>query len=219
MGARVIEPELMDEAEPATARACLENLIRINRYFGGHTSVIKLLERAGCKQGAFTLLDVGAASGDSSRVVKAAYPEATVVNLDRNAVNLEGSPHPKLLADAFQLPFPPRSFDYVFSSLFLHHFRDEQIVMLLRGFGQIARRAVLILDLERHLAPYLFLPATKPFFGWHWMTIHDGKISVRAALTAAELTSLAKRAGIAEVEVTTHRPAFRLSMVGHVGPV
>lgn len=216
LGERRIEPELMDEAEPGVARGCLNSLVRINRRLGGHAVVLKLLARAGCAREPFSLLDVGAASGDIAHVVQAAFPGSRVVSLDQNAVNLESAPRPKVLADAFRLPFAARSFDYVFSSLFLHHFEDEQIVSLLRHFSGIARKGVLISDLERHMVPYLFLPATRWLFGWHWMAVHDGKISVRAALTAAELTSLANRAGLKNVDVVAHRPAFRLSLAGKV---
>lgn len=206
----------MDEADPAVARVCLGDLVRINRNFGGHAIVLKLLARAGCIGESFSFLDVGAASGDLARVIKAAFPASSIVCLDQNAVNLESAPSPKILADAFRLPFAPRSFDYVFSSLFLHHFDDEQIVYLLRHFAEIAGKGVLISDLERHIVPYVFLPATRWLFGWHRMAVHDGKISVRAALTAAELASLAKRAGLRFVDVVAHRPAFRLSLLGRV---
>lgn len=206
----------MDESEPEAARVCVENLVHINRIFGGHAILLQLLQRAGCTNEAFSLLDVGAASGDTARIVAGAYPRATVVSLDRNAVHLAAAPDPKILADAFHLPFAARNFDYVFSSLFLHHFTNEQIVGLLRDFARIARKAVLISDLERHIFPYFFFPATRWVFRWHPIAVYDGKISIRAAFKQAELLSLAQRAGLREIDAAVHRPAFRLSLVGRV---
>jgi len=129
-------------------------------------------------------------------------------------VNLSAAPKPKLLADAFRLPFPDRSFDFVLCSLFLHHFDDSQVVDLLRGMYDVARRAILVCDLERHVLPYLFLPATRPLFRWQRITLHDGPISVRAAFRERELAGLAKKAGIAEIRTRTNRPAFRVTLVG-----
>lgn len=206
----------MDEAEPEAARVCVANLVRINRVFGGHAILLQLLQRAGCAKRTFSLLDVGAASGDTAKIVAASHPSATVVSLDRNSVHLSEAPAPKLLADAFHLPFSSRSFDYVFSSLFLHHFTNDRIVELLRDFARVARKAVLISDLERHIVPYFFFPATQWIFGWHPIAVYDGKISIRAALKQPELLSLARRAGLREIDATVHRPAFRLSLVGRV---
>jgi ubiquinone/menaquinone biosynthesis C-methylase UbiE len=110
------------------------------------------------------------------------------------------------------LPFSPSSFDYVFSSLFLHHFTDEQVVELLRAFGRVARRAVLIVDLERHPVAYYFLPATRWLLGWDPVTVHDGKISVEAAFRPRELESLARAAGLADPRARAYRPAFRVAL-------
>jgi ubiquinone/menaquinone biosynthesis C-methylase UbiE len=217
MGARKIVPELMDEADPADAQHSLRDLIRINTELGGHAILRQLLHRAGCDTEPATILDVGAASGDSARVIADAVPGVRVVSLDRNAVNLAAAPQPKVLADAFTLPFPNRSFDFVLSSLFLHHFENSAIIALLREFRRIARKAVLISDLERHRLPYWFLPASRLYYRWHWMTVHDGMISVRAAFTPNELRALAAAAGLKPVEVQTHRPAFRISVVGRTG--
>jgi SAM-dependent methyltransferase len=214
MGKRRIVHELMDEADPAEARQCLKDLVRINADFGGHATIRKLLSQAGCNGEAFSILDVGAASGDSARIIRKAFPRARVVNLDRNEVNLGSAEHPKVLADAFRLPFAPRSFDFVFSSLFVHHFSNAEVEDLLRNFGVVARKAVLIADLERHIVPYWFLRASRPIFGWHWMTVHDGSISVRAAFTGQELSAVAERAGLKQVQVRTYRPAFRIALVG-----
>ena len=81
------------------------------------------------------------------------------------------------------------------------------------GFYGVARRALIISDLERHILPYLFFPASKPIFGWTPMTVHDGMCSIRAAFRASELRRLAENAGIVNARVEIHRPAFRLSLV------
>jgi len=211
---RLIQPELLDHAEPEEARLNLADLVRINRRFGGHSTAARLLSRVVQPADSFTMLDVGAASGDTARYLTSLYPKAKITSLDYNPVNAEAAPHPKLIADAFALPFRFQTFDFVFSSLFLHHFSDEQVVNLLHGFYSIARQAVLIIDLERHILPYCFLPATKALLKWNRLTVHDGVISVRAAFTREELEKLARAAGIARVRVEAHRPAFRLSMVG-----
>lgn len=210
---RLIRPELLDHLPPEQARANLADLVRINRHFGGHSVVRKTLQRIVARDEQFTVLDIGAASGDTARSIQAHYPRASVTSLDLNFAHLEPAPHPKIIADAFQLPFAPRSFDFVMSSLFLHHFYDQQVIQLLSTFHALARRGLLICDLERHILPYLFLPVTKRFFGWRYVTVHDGVISVRASFRPRELLDLAHRAGIGNAEVYVHRPAFRISLV------
>lgn len=165
----------------------------------------------------FSLLDVGAASGDSARIIQAIYCNAQITNLDYNDTNLEKAPHPKLIANAFELPFKDGAFDYVMCSLFLHHFRDEEVVQLLKGFYRVARNALFVIDLERHVLPFLFLRASKPLFRWNHITVHDGLISVKASFRADEMRKLAESAGIGNAKLTTHRPAFRWSMVAQKG--
>src|SRR5260370_4859049 len=208
---RFIEPELLDHADPATARLNLADIVRINRDWGGHNILRGLLREVVVPHERFTMLDVGAASGDTAQVVKTLYPKATVVNLDCSELNLSGAPHPKLLGDALRMPVRDRCVDFVFCSLFLHHFSDEQVIELLSALYRIANRAVLISDLERGIVSDCFLPMTGPVLGWRPITIHDGMVSVRASFKADELAELAGSAGINEVRMKTHRPAFRIS--------
>jgi 2-polyprenyl-3-methyl-5-hydroxy-6-metoxy-1,4-benzoquinol methylase len=211
---RVIKPELLDHADPEEARENLADLVRINTNFGGHSTIRKLVGAVAKPEDSFTLLDVGAASGDTSRVITRAFPKASVTCADYNAVNLAAAPKPKVLADAFRLPFSDRSFDFVLCSLFLHHFDDPKVTELLRGMYNVAEKAILVCDLERNVLPYLFLPATRPLFHWQRITLHDGPISVRAAFRKRELAALAEKAGIKRVVTTSYRPAFRITLVG-----
>jgi len=203
----------MDHLPPPEARENLADLVRINARFGGHSVIRKALGAVAGRDESFTLLDVGSASGDAARRIQQEFPGARVTSLDCNVTNLENAPYPKVLGDAFGLPFLPGSFDYVFSSLFLHHFEDARVIELLRSFYSVARRGVVMCDLERHILPYLFLPATKHLFGWRRVTVHDGVISVRASFRRHELAELGRKAGIQSASVRAHRPAFRISFV------
>lgn len=210
---RHIEPEELDHSPPEVARRNLADLVRINRYFGGHSTIRRLLHQANVPAGDFSLLDVGAASGDTGGVIQQAYPRARVFNLDLHPVNLSAAAHPKVVGDAFRLPFATGGLDFVLSSLFLHHFTCDQVVCLLREFNRVARCAVLIADLERSVWPYLFLSYSGFLFRWGRVTVSDGKISVRAAFRKRELQDLADKAGIVNARVESHRPAFRLTLV------
>lgn len=211
---RRIEPELLDHLPPEEARPNLADLVRINRHFGGHSVLRRALAQVVAQADQeFTLLDVGAASGDSARLIAEMYPRARVTSLDHNEANLSAAPRPKVLANAFELPFPDGSFDFVLSSLFLHHFEDSEVADLLKSFYAVARRAIIMCDLERHIVPWLFLPATKYLFRWKKITVHDGVISVRAAFRARELMQVTRRAGIPQAEIRSYRPAFRLSLI------
>ncbi len=86
------------------------------------------------------------------------YPAAKVTSLDYvESHSGKPSPDQRVAGDAFRLPFRTGSFDYVFCSLFLHHFQDMDVVRLLRGFAEVARKAVLVIDLERNPVPYYFI--------------------------------------------------------------
>jgi 2-polyprenyl-3-methyl-5-hydroxy-6-metoxy-1,4-benzoquinol methylase len=209
---RSIKPELLDHASPAEAEANLHDLVKLNEKFGGHAAIRRMIEPVLPGAERFSLLDVGAASGDTARLLARMYPKASIVSLDCNPTNLAAAPQPKLIGDAFLLPFRPSSFDYVLCSLFLHHFQDDQVTELLRSFYRLARSGLFVCDLERHVLPFLFLPLTGFLFRWNPITLHDGPISVRASFRPTELARLAEHAGIHHPKVAVYRPAFRICL-------
>lgn len=212
----MIQPEILDEQTPERAAPSLADIVRINRLLGGHEVLRKCLRGIVSPGESFSLLDVGAGSGDAASVVLKQYPAATVVNLDYRMHHVRHARGHRIVADAFRLPLRARAFDIVYAGLFLHHFRDDEIVRLLTSMRAVARRYVVINDLERHFLSYYFLPATRWLFGWDQITVYDGAISVQAAFTAEEMRSLGQKAGLAAIDVRTHHPSFRVSMVAKV---
>ncbi|HUQ93427.1 MAG TPA: methyltransferase domain-containing protein [Bryobacteraceae bacterium] len=213
MRGRRIARELLDDAGAEEASASLGDLRRINRWLGGHRILPGIVRSWYQTSDFFTVLDVGAASGDMGAALRKQFPNATVVSLDRKVRNLRTAPHPKVASDAFHLPFLPASFDVVCCSLFLHHFDNDAATTLLRAMHGTARRGMVVIDLERHWMAHAFLPATRWLFGWHPITLHDGPVSVSAAFVPSELHDLARRAGLPRPLVRRHYPWFRLSLV------
>jgi SAM-dependent methyltransferase len=213
---RVIRPELLDDAPEPEALENLQDLVRINCRLGGHGVLLEILADVVAQAGEFTFLDVGAATGDTAAVVSNGYPGAGVISLDRHFFHVRNGMGQRVCGDGFRLPFRDHAVDFVLCSLLLHHFPDEKIVELLREVARVARRAVLISDLERRLLAYWFLPATRWLFGWGRITVHDGPISVAAGFRRGELLRLAKEAGLAQARERVHRPAFRISLVAPV---
>jgi ubiquinone/menaquinone biosynthesis C-methylase UbiE len=213
---RVIRPEILDELGPEEAAASVADLVRINRYLGGHEATRRIFGEVAQAGDEFSVLDVGAASGDMGAIIRAAFPRARVTALDYKLSHLANAPQPRIAADAFAPPLRDGSFDFTFCSLFLHHFTNDRIVQLLKSFKRLARRQVIINDLERNPLAYYFLPATRRLFGWDPITVHDGTRSVEAGFHADELKELAEAAGLRNIKIRRHRPAFRITLAGEV---
>jgi SAM-dependent methyltransferase len=210
---RVLKPELLDSAPGKLRNRNLQDIARINRWCGGHRILLRVLRDLVSARDGFSVLDVGAASGDMGQRIREVFPNARVILTDYRLAHLRNAALPRVAADAFRLPFLPGTFDFVMCSSVLHHFPDGEVVNLIRKARSLARRALIILDLERHPIPYYFLPMTRRVFGWSTLTLHDGPISVAAGFRAEELASLTHAAGASTVAVRKHRPWFRLSAV------
>jgi len=214
-GARIHSEEILDAgtAAPADVQESLGDLRRLNAWLGGRRVLRTLLQEQVRRTGLarFTVLDAGTGSGDLATYVARTFP-AWVCGLDRQPLHLaerdgEWSP---VAADMHAMPFPPRSFDFVTASLVLHHFEDDAAVKLLREMAALARHALLVNDLERHILPWWFIQYSP--FARNYISRLDGAASVQRAFTRDELIALATRAGFQRFRVRKHVP-FRLSLV------
>ncbi|HWR54774.1 MAG TPA: methyltransferase domain-containing protein [Bryobacteraceae bacterium] len=211
---RVLHGELLDSLPPGEEGvASLRDLVSINRFLGGHRVIRSVFRRLERSDSPFSVVDVGAASGDMGAALRRAFPLASVTSVDRVPYHLAGAAPPRVVADVFALPFPPRSFDYVTCTLFLHHFSDAALPGLLGSLLGLARRALVVIDLERGPGGRLLMPVVGALFRWSPVTRHDAALSMDSAFRAGELRVFARAAGASDVRIRTHRPWLRLSMV------
>src|SRR5580700_2039376 len=169
---------MLESAVSTLAERNLRDIARINRWFGGHRALLRVLKGLVHPQERFSILDVGAGSGDMGQCIRGHFPNATVVSLDHHSIHLRNAPGPRVAADAFRLPVLPNAFDFVLCSSVLHHFPSRQVIDLIAELRGFARQALIVLDLERHPLAYHFLPMTKGLFAWNALTLHDGPVSV-----------------------------------------
>ena len=228
---RIYEEEMLDAGEGTDKDVAhsLSDLRRINRLLGGRRVILRALSTCldDVNLREVSLLDVGTGSADIPIAVAAdchrrgldsfiAAVDISERNLRVSRSRLDVSADINLVqADSLKLPFESRSFDFVTASLFLHHFRDEDVVRLLADFGRIARRAVIINDLVRNLVPYYFTRISGPIMAWSFLTRNDAPVSVLRGFTPDEMKELASRAGLKDIQVKRLFP-YRLSVVADV---
>lgn len=193
---RVVTPELLD-AEAWTAPqlgVALADLDRINRWFGGISTMTAMVERVARTGGArdLSMLDVGGAGGDvARRAAERLLRSGTRLEIavaDRAASHLRRGV-PGVAADAAALPFRDNSFDVVACSLLVHHLHPVAVKNFVREGLRVCRRAVLINDLRRSPLHLALVYAGFPLFRSP-LTRNDGPASVRAAYTSAEIREL-----------------------------
>jgi ubiquinone/menaquinone biosynthesis C-methylase UbiE len=230
-GQRSHEPEHIDKGDytPEEYEGCLAELRRVNRWLGDvsalERSVLPDIFRGGLRE--FTMLDVGAGTGELLREVALAawgrQVKARLVGLELNGRAAEGlleesrefAEVASVRGDALRLPFADGAFDYVMCSLFTHHFRDDACVRVLQEMARVARRRVYCIDLHRHPVAYYFYTTVGRLILHNRLVREDGALSILRSFRPDELQRLGERAGLKDVKVERRFP-YRLVLSASV---
>jgi ubiquinone/menaquinone biosynthesis C-methylase UbiE len=206
---------------PEEYEHCISELQLVNRWMGDAHALKQTLLRdvEENKVAEFSVLDVGAGSGELLRVA-ADWARPTGrrfrgVGLELNersaqAILEASTDFPEITSvrgNALQLPFADAEFDYVMCSLFTHHFVDERVVDILREMSRVARRRIFVIDLHRDPVPYFFYTTLGKLVLKNRLLRHDGALSILRSFKADELVRLGKAAGLRDLWVEHHFPA------------
>lgn len=222
---RSYELEHIDRGDYTAAEyeGCIAELQLVNEWLGDSRTLKRTLLKHVEKEslGSFSVLDVGAGSGQLLRVT-ASWARGTErvfrgVGLELNersarAIDEESKEFSEIQsvrADAKLLPFGDGEFDYVICSLFTHHFVESQIVNILREMSRVAKRRIFVIDLHRHPVAYYFYITAGKLILHNRLLRSDGALSILRSFKRQELYELADRAELKDATVTRHFP-FRL---------
>ena len=168
------EEEIMDDLtyNGDILHDSLDKLAKINKWLGGNSVTInglKSLLKAHSKQAPITIVDLGCGGGDVLRDVahfgkKNGY-HFNLVGIDANTHTIHYANKLSQNYDniefktinIFSEAFNDLKYDVVLTTLFLHHFKEEELVTFLNTVLKKATLGIVVNDLHRHkLAYYLF---------------------------------------------------------------
>jgi len=222
---RSLELEHIDKGDYTAEEyeGCIVELQRVNRWLGDASalrdSLLAEVEKLNLQN--FSVIDVGAGSGELLRVVaewaRKTGRKAQLTGLELNArsasaIAERASTFPEITAirgDAFRLPFVDGQFDYALCSLFTHHFKNAEVVGILRELRRASTRGMFVIDLHRHPVAYFFYTTIGRLFLHNRLLREDGALSILRSFTPRELLDLARNAGLVNPRVERHFP-YRL---------
>lgn len=207
---RTNEPEIMDDfsLEGEELREALDKIAKINQLLGGNKLTLKGLKTflsINDKNRTFTLIDVGCGNGDMLRKIADYGIESgynfNLVGIDANAftVNhaLKLSSNYKnisyLCEDIFTIDSIKIKCDIVLCTLTLHHFKDEEIIELLKVFKKVADLGIVINDLQRSAIAYRLFQLLCVTFRLNRMSREDGLVSILRGFKKKELIAFSEK--------------------------
>lgn len=219
---RVTRPERIDTGDytPEEYERFLREIRFINRRLGDRAalenSLLADITRLDLKE--FSVLDVGAGTGELLGVIagfarnegrKAMLTGVDLHDLSIREVAVEAKTHTEIKpvqGNALGLPFADDAFDYAFCSLFTHHLTDEQVPAALAEMSRVARRGIVVIDLERSVKAWLLYRLFCFAYRISPLVRHDGSLSIRKGFTCDEMLKIGNTAGLENAHVQKHAP-------------
>ena len=206
---RSSETEIMDDftMKGVLFRDTLDKLEIINRLLGGNKVTIKGLKellKNKSKNKIITIVDLGCGHGDILRdIAKFGRKNNYTFRLIGIDANIAAIDYAKELSceyselsfkaiDIFSDDFKKQSYDIVLCTLFLHHFKNNELISFLKMAIERATIGVVVNDLHRHkLAYYLF--KLIGLFVKNKMIREDGLTSILRAFKKKDLENISKQ--------------------------
>ena len=197
----------MDRPQPVSAELEVDllNLRKLNRYFGSYRLIEHFLRRWIKPGSRMRILDLATGSGDIPRLVvdfaRGVNAVVAVDAVDQQAATVEiarnlSVAYPEIeFFEGDVLTFAREPYDIVLCSLALHHFSENDAVMLLKRCRALSRQYVLVSDLRRGWVATAGVYLLTALIFREPMTRTDGRLSAERAFSFREFGGLAKRAG------------------------
>ncbi|HUC80227.1 MAG TPA: methyltransferase domain-containing protein [Flavisolibacter sp.] len=208
---RSYKKELLDGANIpfSDIRRNMQELDTINRLLGGHAitqaGVAALLQNTTPKK-QILIVEIGCGGGDNLRAIETWAQKkklsVSLTGVDMNseciafAESVEANKGISFVhSDYRQATFTTKP-DIVFSSLFCHHFTDDEMMQQLQWMQQNSALGFFINDLHRHPLAYYSIKALTALFSKSYLVKNDAPLSVQRGFKRADWQRLFSLAGI-----------------------
>ena len=186
----------------------LDDIAKINQLLGGNAvtlnGVKKLIKDIPADQ-TITVMDFGCGNGDMLRMLadfgKKNNIKFNLIGIDANAASIRHAEKCSekfdnisyLAEDIFLYDFSKYNIDIALITLTLHHFKDDEILNLMKVIFNIVKKGIVVNDLQRSKLAYRLFQAIIFVFRLEKMTANDGLISILRGFKRPDLEKFSKQ--------------------------
>ena len=209
---RSYEKELLDRDDIPfeEIKRNMQELDFINRKLGGHNitldGIVALIKDQMLFNSVLTIAEIGCGGGNNLRAVKewAAHIHLPVklqgIDINPECIAYAKQREKNSGIEFFQSGYQQFVFqqkpDIIFSSLFCHHFREDELIFMLRWMKENSWSGFFINDLHRHPLAYYSIKLLTRLFSKSKLVKNDAPLSVKRGFTRSEWNELFSKAGI-----------------------
>jgi SAM-dependent methyltransferase len=192
---RSYKKELLDRDDIpfAAIKRNMKELDFINKHLGGHDitldGIVALIQNTAIFNKELNIVEIGCGGGDNLRAIKewALYIKLPVklTGIDINpeciayATEQKRNSGIRFICSDYRLVQLSPTPDIIFSSLFCHHFTDEELVAQLQWMQKGSALGFFINDLHRHALAYWSIKLLTTLFSRSYLVRNDAPLSVR----------------------------------------
>lgn len=223
---RSAKKELLDGQDiPFEAiRQNMQELNLINTRLGGHAVTLEGFRQILQGRKKISVCEIGCGGGDNLLAIynwcRKNSVEVQLTGIDHNKdciaiarTRLPASQVQFITADYKKASWEQAGPDIIFSSLFCHHFSNQELPYMLGWMNANARLGFFINDLHRHFLAFYSIKILTQIFSKSYLVKNDAPISVERGFIKKEWTDLLEQSCIRACTVTW-KWAFRWLVVG-----
>lgn len=201
----------------------MQELNWINSNLGGHSITIDGFKKLAKNKKTISVCEIGCGGGDNLNALynycRRNSIDVTFTGIDINkeciAFAKEKTNIPNvefIISDYKNVNFKTENPDIIFSSLFCHHFADEELVKMMHWMKENSKAGFFINDLHRHPVAYHFIKTTTSIFSKSYLVKNDAPLSVLRGFKKNEWNRILSKAKIKDFSITW-KWAFRYLIV------
>ena len=223
---RSYKKELLDgnDIPFADIRQNMRELNVINSWLGGHAITIDGFRQVLQNKQAVSVCEIGCGGGDNLLAIyrwcskNKIDVELIGIDLNKDCIAVASAQMPPgvqlITADYKEVDFADNKPDIIFSSLFCHHFTEEELVYMLKWMQSNSNDGFFINDLHRHLLAFYSIKLLTRLFSKSYLVKNDAPLSVASGFTRHEWMNILHRSGIRPCKLRW-KWAFRWLITSH----
>lgn len=188
----------------------MKELNAINTHLGGHAisiSGIKKILGQFKTDKPITICEIGCGGGDNLNALEKWCNKKNIrvnfigIDIKPQCIDFAQQQYPLLncrwlLSDYQNISFVNDKPDIIFSSLFCHHFNEQELILMLQWMKQQVTKGFFINDLHRHWLAYYSIQFITSLFSRSYLVKNDAPLSVARGFIKSEWEKIIEKAGI-----------------------